>query len=243
MKRAIVSYATLGREDYPRAMKRMAAYARKTNPIVDLHLVSPDIAETHVEGVEVYKGNPPGMPAHKDIPYGFKPWLFNLAFQAGYQQVLWCDSTIVIHRDLAPIWNIASAVGACLFDNPGCPMRVWTSDDCMDAIGCPYHEPHQAMFNETMACAMAFDFSNPIGAAIFSEWFAICNDGVSFAGRGGSRRPEFREHRHDQSVISWLAQKYSIPLISYGTLVYNADRPKFQNSYILANTGVIEKIL
>lgn len=241
-KRCIISFASRGREDYPQGLKRLIPSALKAGhpctPEAAFCILSPDLEVETIAGVKINRALPKNFPTHQQVPYGFKPWLFAYAFAKGFEQVLWCDSTIIIHKPLDPIWNGAEAMGAALFDNPGCPMRVWSSDDCMDMIGCPYHEPHQAMFNEIMACAMAIDYTHPKGQAAFDEWFTACNDGVSFAGKGGSTRPEFRAHRHDQSVMSWLAQKHEIPLIPYGALVYHGtDREKFPE-HILANTGI-----
>lgn len=246
MNRCIISYASRGREDYPAGLPRLIEYAMRNGkhgfsqdrPFL---ILSPELGGQIHSKIRINPHFSP-IPLHKDIPYGFKPHIFKVAFDYGYQQVLWMDSTIVTHKSLEPIWDIAAKEGACLFDNPGCPIRFWTSDDCMDAIGCPYGEPEQAMFNETMACAMAFDYSTPKGKKVFDEWYEASNDGVSFAGKGGSTRPEFRAHRHDQSVISWLAQKHQVPLQPYGMLCYNADRPKFPE-HILANTGINEPIL
>lgn len=242
-RRCIISYASNGREYYPEGLKRLVPSIIKTgygrSQDTAFILMSPDIDVEKIEGLKVNRKHPPGFPTHQEVPYGFKPWLFKKAFEFGFEQVLWCDATIIVRQPLNLIWDVAGAVGATLFDNPGCPMRVWSSDDCMDAIGCPYQEPQQAMFNEIMACAMAIDYSHPRGKAAFDEWFAACNDGVSFAGIGGSKRLEFRGHRHDQSVMSWLAHKYAIPRFSYGTLVYHPDREKFPN-HILANTGLHE---
>lgn len=245
-KQCIISYASMGRENYPQAMKRLILSAINVGHAVKdekmMLMVSPDIDVDNVNGILINKTFPIGMPSHKDVPYAFKPWLFKTAFEMGFEQVLWCDSTIVIYRKLNTIWDIAESLGACLFDNPGCPMRHWTSDDCMEKINCPFSSETSAMFNQIMACSMAFDYSNPRGKESFDEWFDICNDGVSFAGKSGSSRPDFRAHRHDQSVMTWLAQKYGIPLIAHGTLIYNNDRKKYPN-HIMANTGVYEPIL
>lgn len=245
-RRLIISYATVGRENYPLGIPRLIAYAMEKakhgfGRDRAFLVISPELAGQYHSKIKI---NPhfSTIPSHQDVPYAFKPHIFKIGFDHGYEQILWCDSTIVIHKPLDFVWDRAAAEGACLFDNPGCPMRFWTSDDCMDAIGCPYEKPEDAMFNETMACAMAIDYTNPKGKIAFDEWYAASNDGVSFAGKGGSTRPEFRAHRHDQSVISWLAQKHQIPLVPYGTLCYNPDRAKFPE-HIMANTGIHEPIL
>lgn len=258
-KRCIISWATHGREPYPRGLKRLipSAIASGHRGRENGYLIfSPDLDIDTIEGIGINKVIPATfpIPSHQRIPYGFKPWLFRLAFSSGFTQVLWCDSTIIIHKPLDQIWDIAAKRGMFVGDNPGCPMRVWTSDDAMYQMGCPFMPEgtpaigaiqQDAMFNEIMACAMAFDLTHPKAKQIFMEWFALCNDGVTFAGRGGSTRPEFRAHRHDQSAISWLTHKYEVEREPYGMLCYfDAIKEKKEDGtlkfpeHILVNTGL-----
>ena len=241
-KRCIISWATRGREDYPQGLKKLIPSLLKTNTMEPLGFIifCPDFEADEFEGVKINRKIPDNfpIPSHQAVPYGFKPWLFRLAFNGGFDQVLWCDSTIVCHKPLDPIWKIMEERGIFAADNPGCPMRVWTADDAMRKMGCPFEKPEDAMFNEIMACALGIDIRHPKSREAFSEWWDLCNDGVTFAGREGSKRPEFRGHRHDQSAMSWLVEKYGIEREAYGRLLYHGtDMQKFPD-FILANTGI-----
>jgi len=242
-RRCIISYASFGREPYPLGLPRIIDSAKRNGHGWDFNncflILSPDYPGHEISGVSINKMLPSyiDFPSHQKVPYGFKPWLFKIAFDLGLEQVLWCDSTIVIHKPLDRIWQIAEERGLFVGRNPGCPMRVWTSDDAMDQMGCPYKEPHEAMFDEIAACALAIDIRHETAKKVFKEWFTLCNDGVTFAGRGGSTRPDFRAHRHDQSAMSWLCQKYKVDYEPYGVLCYHSDIPKFPE-HILANTGI-----
>lgn len=229
----IVSFAKKGRENYPSAFPRLIASAKDAGFTGDFIMCAPELPST-----EIYAGvsNRPDLaiPNHSDVPYGFKPALIGIAKNLGYKRVLWCDSTIFFVRNAADIFETISWKGVLLFDNPGCPEATWTSDDCLAQMGCSPEEA--ATFNQAMACVMGFDFDNPQATAIFENWLEFSRDGISYQGRSGSPRPDYRAHRHDQSVISYLAHKAGIAKLPYGTLSYWNDRGQF-NSHI-CNRGI-----
>lgn len=233
MKNLIISYARNGREAYTLGMKRLLVSIHKICVVQggisqNVLMMSPDMDVSKIGNVPInrsFEGYP--IPDHRDVPYGFKPYLFALAFKLGYERVLWCDSTIVLHQGLDPIWRAANERGLWVGDNPGCPESAWTDRVALEKMGCPV----DAMFNQIMACAMAFDVSNPKGRTVFEEWKTLCDDGVTFKGAGS------KIHRHDQSAISWLCQKHGVPYEPYGMLCYHKDRTE---KTILANTGIYE---
>jgi hypothetical protein len=232
----VISFSQNGREAYTVAMHRMAeSVIRNVKQNTAMMLVSPDAGYTSVGPIPV---NPwlEGMPQHKDVPYGFKPWLFKAAADQGFENVLWCDSTIFVVQDLQPIFDIIERKGVFAGDNPGCPQRTWCSDDALDMMGCP----RDADFNQIMACSLGISFKNPVGRKVFDEWWKLCNDGVTFAGRGRSTRPDFRDHRHDQAAMSWLLEKHGIEREPYGLISYWCDREKFPQA-VLCNRGVFER--
>jgi hypothetical protein len=230
---AIVSFAKRGRENYPSAFPRLIASAKDAGYTGDFIVCAPEMPESQIHAGVINLPNLP-IPSHTDVPYGFKPALVKIARDRGYKKVLWCDSTIFFVRKAEDIFETIAWKGLMLFDNPGCPEAVWTSDDCLAKMGCSPEEANK--FNQAMACVMGFDFENPVAAKLFDEWEAFGNDGVSFQGRSGSSRPEFKAHRHDQSVISYLAHRDGITKIPYGTLSYWNDREKF-NSHV-CNRGI-----
>jgi len=229
---AIASFAKRGRENYPSALPRLIDSAIKAGFKGDFVMCAPELP-----AVEIYDNvlNSPilDLPSHDTVPYGFKPRIMEISHDSGYKKVLWCDSTIFFVKNPEELWEKADR-GVLLFENPGCPENVWTSDDCLAKIGCSIEEA--TTITQTMACAMGFDFKNKKAVEVFNEWLEISKDGVSFQGRSLSSRPEFRGHRHDQSVISYLAHKHGIAKIPYGVLSYWNDRQQF-NSHI-CNRGI-----
>jgi hypothetical protein len=227
----IVSYAKRGREDYPSALPRLVQSAKDAGYVGDFILCSPD-APDDLAG-EVNERDLP-IPPHADVPYGFKTHIVKIARERGYKHVIWFDSTIFVVQDYPRLIHALKDNSVLLFDNPGCPESFWTSDDCLSKIGC---SPDEAMkFNQVMACAMGFDFTTPLANAVFDDWFRFGQDGVSFKGLSGSSRPEFHAHRHDQSVISYIAHARGIKKIPYGFLAYWDDREKFNS--VICNRGI-----
>lgn len=235
-KRCIISWAVNGREQYTQGLHRLIPSAiDKGGHDGDFIIVSPGFPQDKIRHVEIVRDSKYYIPTHASVPYGFKPYLFKHAFEAGADQVLWCDSTIVIHKDLGPVWDVAEKRGAALYRNAGCMQATFTADDCLAKMNCTIE--HARKWEQVMACAMAIDFRHAAGKAMFERWYTLCNDGVSFAGRSGSSRPDFNAHRHDQSCVSYLAQCHNIDYVDVGTLVYHNDLGKFQDA-IMANTGI-----
>jgi hypothetical protein len=227
----IVSYAKRGREDYPSVLPRLVDAARAAGYQGDFLLCSPDGQGTFVD---VPNSRDLPIPDHGTTPYGFKTHLIKIARDRGYKKVIWFDSTINVVRDFSEVIKELESRHVLLFDNPGCPESHWTSDDCLAKIGCSTDEAQK--FNQVMACAMGFDFSSQYATLIFDRWFSFGEDGVSFKGASGSTRPEYRAHRHDQSVISFLAHSFKTKVVPYGFLSYWDDRSKFNS--VLGNRGI-----
>ena len=239
MRRCIISWAKDGREYYSQGLKRLIPSAKASGHDGDFDrqflIVSPGLKETEISGISIHRDTPSyfTIPAHGDVPYGFKPALFRMAFKSGFDQVLWCDSTIIIYKSLDYIWQEVKERGVFVGDNPGCPLCFWTSDDALTEMGAPKN----CMTDEVMACAIAFDIRHPIAERVFWQWWHYSNDGITFQGKSGSSRPEFRAHRHDQSALSWLTHAHRVQREPYGVVCYHADIPKFPQ-HILVNTGL-----
>ena len=238
--RCVISYAKSGREDYARGFLNSIPSLQYHDYQGSYYFVSPDSPDRNIQGVEI-RQEPPGMFQHDAIPYGFKPFLFNLARQAGHEQVLWIDASVVALQNLNTIWSVAETYGLCVGRNSGCPHSFWCSDEASDAMGVA----RDAMFEQVMGYAVCFDFRNPVANTILDQWLSYATDGITFNGGpngrvpegAGSDRPGYRAHRHDQSVLSVLVDRYSIPHQPYGLIGYRYDTPKFPGM-VLANQGI-----
>lgn len=170
------------------------------------------------------------IPDHGSVPYGFKPWLIYEAFSRGHNQVLWVDSTVVFNGPTTDLFKMLDEVPVLAFDNPGCPIPFWTNDRTMAELN---WDPTDLRF-EVMACVLGFNFANEQTMPLFREWQRAADAGLFNVGER-SLRPEFRDHRHDQSVISILIHRAGIPLVPYGTLTYWTDR---NANTLISNRGI-----
>lgn len=223
MSKVIVSFASSGREFYPKAQLRLIKSCVENKWEGDYLIRSLDGYVDRYEGVEIELGKYPNTiefgecPAHVDVPFGFKPYIVLEALERGYEQIVWCDSTIVMSKDITELLNFAKQHGICAFDNLGFPLLNWVSDYQQDRIPLTDEELWEA--KQIMACVIIFDFTNPITHGIFRRWVEASRDGVSFQNYGSKRRG-FVATRHDQSFLSGLLHLHNVPLLPYGKVVY-----------------------
>jgi hypothetical protein len=140
------------------------------------------------------------------------------------------DSTIVFNATTDLLFKFMDVLPVMLFDNPGCPIPFWTNDATLTALN---WDPSD-LRNEVMACAMGFNFESEQAVVLLRDW-KIAGDAGLYNTGAGSTRPEYRDHRHDQSVVSIIAHRMGFPLIEYGTLTYWNDR---NSGTLLCNRGI-----
>lgn len=239
--KCIVSFASKGRENYLKAILRLARSCALIPWDGDYILRTLDGYVDEYSGIPIINGNypPPATNNHAEIPYIFKVDACAEAFwDEGYKQVIWCDSTIVMKKYPAETLVHAAKYGVAAFHNFGHDLFRYVSDVAMQAQGLIdaqlYNMP------QIMACCIAFDFTNPKGKYIFDEWFKASRDGCSFQNGYGSKREGFISHKHDQAVLSIILAKNNIPLLPYGKLVYQPHdtNGEYGNDFEWCNMGV-----
>lgn len=158
---------------------------------------------------------PPGCPTHKEIPYGFKPWLIDRARYDGFDQVLWMDAACVPVKPLDGLFELLAVEGA-VFPYSPLPIWQWCSDACRDAMGLSKARL-RGLCPSMWACVIGLDFRHGAANEFLDQWLLYSRDGVSFHGawtnENGqvSANPEVKGHRHDQTVASILAFEMGLP--------------------------------
>jgi hypothetical protein len=236
MKRAdtplLISFASKGREDYNKAQRRNIDCAKR-NFECDFLYYSLDSSILEHNGIEIHSGLPTECPSHQDVPYGFKPYLFREAYLLGYRQIMWLDSTMMVLRDLTPIFDMMKKNGVVAFHNEGHPLYKWISQKAIANTGVSLSK----VTYQIMACALGFDLSHPMGKKVFKEWLALSRDGESFQ-NNPCLNPNYH-HRHDQACLSALLWKIPFKLLPYGYLVYEAHSDGYEGRPIyLMNKGI-----
>ncbi len=145
---------------------------------------------------------------HADMPYQFKPYAIQEALEAGYKQILWCDSTIRLVANPFPLWQQCQKTGIMAWNNEGHPLKPWIAPHAEKIIGI-----NSFALEQIMACCIMFDFDNPITKIVFDEWIECSRNGA-FLNKG------FNNHRHDQACLSAIMHKHKVPIQPYGALCY-----------------------
>jgi hypothetical protein len=128
--------------------------------------------------------------------------------------LVYSDSGIEIIADLSPLINICkSKEPILLFGNQTYMNSQFTKRDCFIAMNCDSGRYWNSM--QVDAAFMLFR-KNDATMSFLNEWMQYCKfenlitDAPNVYGK--ENLPNYSEHRHDQSVISVLAEKYNINL-------------------------------
>jgi hypothetical protein len=214
MKDCLVSFSSKGRENYNKGLLRLIDSALE-HWAGDILVYSTDHWLEEYKGVPIIKGlpDPEGIQSftHQDMPYQFKVALIQKAIELGYDRIAWLDSSMVINKDITPLFG-DSGVG--VFHNLGHPLYKYISDESFHKTGIT-----RARLMETEQIwggALLFDFTKPNAVSVFEMIKEFSLNG-SFR-EGGSVREGFVAHRHDQAVMSVLVHG-KCNMYPYGTIV------------------------
>ena len=186
-KRAVVSFAN---GSYLSKLDRMKA-SLKDNTDADI------ITFTDYKQV--------GCKPHSEIPYQFKPYAIWEAIHMGYDSILWIDSPIVATKDISPVFDHIEKYGYLFFNNYGHPLGKWSNDLTLDHFG--YTRDQAMEVQQIMACCMGF-YIDP-NTFDFVEKALIEYRDLSDKLYPGP----WSNHRHDQTVMSFLIEKYCLDIL------------------------------
>jgi len=143
------------------------------------------------------------------------------------------DSGNVIINNLEYVFNACEERGIVLFDNRDGNYvtthknKEWTKRDCFVLMDCDSEEYYNA---PQVDAAYQFYKKTPNTIEFLEKYMSFCsNDNIisDLPNITKDNLPEFKDHRHDQSILSLMAVKYEIPLLpepsEWGN--YLEDRP------------------
>ena len=230
MKKCIVNVYSEGREQYERGTDRLIKSAISQNFAGDIILFSPLIPGDSIEdlptGYKLYHYNGWGynnkyglcLP-HKDASHQFKSFTLQFAREQGYEQVMWCDSAVVIMKNPQKYFDLAEEIGVIIFDAKGGNEAEWTADIALKLMGC--NLKFAESINQCYSGVMLFDFRIDKTKEIFDDFTLYSLDKDICNGTGGSIRPNFVAHRHDQSIISYVIRKHGLFNMSFGGYIWS----------------------
>lgn len=156
-----------------------------------------------------------GAPRHFECPYGFKIYTIEKAIEAGYEQILWIDSSVYPIKDITPVFDEMEKDGM-IFQDAGHQLRTWTNDRTLEYFGITPDEAKEIRMIGN-AGFLGFDFTNQIARRFFEWWKQAMLDGM-FNESGQQSNEDFRRHTWDMSCSSAIVYKMGLThLMKSGT--------------------------
>ena len=155
---------------------------------------------------------PADAPSSMESPQGYKPFCMLEASEAGFNQILWVDSSIVVRANLDPLFHLLSERGYLLFENDH-SVGEYCKDEALATLGITREESFE--IPSCWSCVVGLDLRHPKAVAFLERWRDLALDGVTFAGpkysgiygwpRTASADPRVKGHRCDQTAASVIA--------------------------------------
>lgn len=140
------------------------------------------------------KNNLSGCPPHSVSPYQFKIHAIEQAFKRD-KVVLWCDASMYLVGDLSRIENIILRDGYFM-EEAGHYVKDWCNARCRDYFKLTPDEDRFTMFS---AGLLGLNANSAVAMEFFTQWKA--------AARAGCFKGSWRDHRHDMTCGSIIAQR------------------------------------
>jgi hypothetical protein len=168
---------------------------------------------------------PPGSQDHETCPYGFKVYAFLAAMRAGYQQILWLDTSVFATKPIDPIFEKIESEGHFMIIG-GDKLGNWSSDHALNLFGVTRGA---AMDMQLIGgTVLGLDLTNTRTQNFLERWKWHADNGT-FIDPGGNKRGTMSgetsadrhptgSHRHDETVGSLLAYELGMELTWLGNL-------------------------
>lgn len=150
---------------------------------------------------------------HSEIPYQFKPFAIDKAFDFGYDLVLWCDSPVYAKQGIYPVFQHIEKYNYLFFNNIGYSLGDYTNDKTLGHFDISRKDSW--VIPMIMACVMGF--KKIPNNEPFEKYFG--NSEELYPGEWNnddlteSKDMRVKGHRHDQSVMSAIIYKYNLPIL------------------------------
>jgi len=170
----------------------------------------------------------------------WKPYIILEAFEKleDGDVVLYSDAGLSVIGDLSPLFEVASSKingGKIMFRLPWVGAKhvakIWTKRDTFILMKCDYPGYWQAPMSNGAVSLWRKSLEN---IEFLKEWQRylrdprIVTDDPNMAGQANFI--EFKDHRHDQSVLSLMTVKYGLEMFRDPTQWGNSEKDLFTNS-------------
>lgn len=161
---------------------------------------------------------------HLENNYSFKPLCFKRAYELGIRYILWLDASMVVIKDLTPIFDIIERDGY-FFQDSGWMNDRWTNAKAKDYFSTD--EGHMLSSG-----VLGLDMDSEVGNMFWQRWQGAMHAGIF----NGSHT----DHRHDQTAASLIAHNMGLKLQAGNTfMVYGKeDEPTISDMTVLRADGI-----
>lgn len=214
-KPLIISFASKGREDYHKMSENLYRSV-KEHWKYDYLFYTMDGNRDEFEGMKLTQITELPQPStwqcntHDVTPYQFKYGLIDHAREMGYDKIIWLDSSISLAK--CPLKLLEqSNKGIMAFHNLGHETEDYISRECIKIMKSDLYEVGRSI--QTWGGCIGFDFTKESAKQIFND-IVIWSKNGAFNNDASSQA-----HRHDQSVMSILFNRYGVQLYNYGHII------------------------
>jgi hypothetical protein len=226
-KPLIISFASLGRDNYLEASENVYLSV-KDHWQYDYLFYTMDGNRNEFAGMKLTQITELPQPStwtcnpHSVTPYQFKFGLIDHAREMGYDKIIWLDSSITLNK--CPLKLLEqSNKGVMCFHNLGFETKDFISPECIASL----HETYCEVAPQVWGGCIGFDFTREEVKIIFDDIIFASNNGCF------DNSPTFKNHRHDQSVMSVLFHYFGVLPYNYGHIVTNIheENKEYGNYY------------
>jgi hypothetical protein len=145
--------------------------------------------------------------------------------------VLYSDAGVTVINNLQSLYDLASEHGKIIFQNAGHINKLWTKRDCYVLMNCDEEKYWNGL---QVTATFSLWQKKPETIEFLKEYQRylrdprIVTDDPNMCGRANFL--EFKDHRHDQSVLSIMVIKHNIKLFRDPSQWGNALKDQFTNS-------------
>lgn len=169
---------------------------------------------------------PPHCPPHSDAPYAFKPYAFQRARTLGFDQAIWLDASVWLHKKpLDDIWARIDEDGWYL-EPDGNYVGNWIGDRQLAQLGLTRDDAMSIPLFEGKLIGL--DFRNETACAFLDEWTRLADAGAFHGNWTNDDRFESPDerchgHRHDIACGSPVAARLGMTFQSFKRVGFPAN--------------------
>lgn len=168
--------------------------------------------------------------------WAWKPYIILEALKEA-NKVLYSDAAVFCIRDPKPLFDLLDKKNIVVFEHGNKELinQHWTKHDCFLYMNCNTNKYHKGV---QLTATFSLWKNTPETIKFLEEWIFYCKDPRIITDQPNTTKhgnlQGFKDHRHDQSILSILSQKWDLERFRDPSQWGNEDR-----SFINSNYGQI----